>query len=110
MKPDLLAGADEAYGPPNPGMRCAEALASKKDLGTEPAHKLSPQHHPPPSSSPLPLPPPASVFKKKPKKNPSKHDGHHLWLAANQLDPIYERTMLRASPGLCHGGLACYGV
>lgn len=46
MKPDLLAGADEAYGPPNPGMRCAEALASKKDLGTEPAHKLSPQHPP----------------------------------------------------------------
>lgn len=42
MKPDLLARADEAYGPPNPGMRCAEALVSKKDLGMEPAHKLSP--------------------------------------------------------------------
>lgn len=98
MKPDLLAGADEAYGPPNPGMRCAEALASKKDLGTEPAHKLSPQ-------------PPQLQLKKQNKKKPnSKHDGHHLWLAANQLDPIYERTMLRASPGLCHGGLACYGV
>lgn len=43
MKPDLLASADEAYGPPNPGMRCAEALVSKKDLGMEPAHKLSPR-------------------------------------------------------------------
>lgn len=106
MKPDLLAGADEAYGPPNPGMRCAEALASKKDLGTEPAHKLSPQH--PPS---LLLPSLLQLqFKNKKQKTNSKHDGHHLWLAANQLDPIYERTMLRASPGLCHGGLACYGV
>lgn len=33
MKPDLLASADEVYGPPNPRMRCAEALVSKKDLG-----------------------------------------------------------------------------
>lgn len=33
LKPDLMASADEAYGAPNPGMRCAVALVSKKDLG-----------------------------------------------------------------------------
>lgn len=80
MKPDLLASADEAYGPPNPGMRCAEALVSKKDLGMEPAHKLSPRSF---FSSSL-----SSSFRK---KNPTKkHGGHHRWLPANQLDPIYD--------------------
>lgn len=48
MKPDLLLRADEPYGPPNPGMSCAETPVSKMDLDMDTVHKLSPR--PPPSS------------------------------------------------------------
>lgn len=43
MKPDLLLRADEPYGPPNPGMSCAETPVSKMDLDMDTVHKLSPR-------------------------------------------------------------------
>lgn len=87
MKPDLLASADEAYGPPNPGMRCAEALVSKKDLGMELAHKLSPRSF---FSSSL-----SSSFRKKQKQKKNMAviiagSPPISWIPANQLDPIYD--------------------
>lgn len=50
MKPDLLLSADEPCGPPNPGMSCAAAPVSEKDLDMDSVHELSAP------SSPLLLP------------------------------------------------------
>lgn len=78
MKPDLLLRADEPYGPPNPGMSCAETPVSKMDLDMDTVHKLSPR-------PPLPLFSPfqTSGGKKKTRRSPR-------WLPANQLNPIYD--------------------
>lgn len=55
MKPDLLLRADEPYGPPNPGMSCAETPVSKMDLDMDTVHKLSPRPPPFPFSPPIKL-------------------------------------------------------